>query len=157
MAANPTNEPMPSVGISGKEHTADSHQLERRVSWKSAAIISMGGSILVAVSLGPMAADLGATSIFVWILTALIGVANCLMICEMAGMFPYKSGGGAVYAHEAFKKKSPFPGAIAASGVFACGQSDFRPDRGHCRCRYAGRGAAVGRSNGHHRFVAHRV
>ena len=118
MAANPTNDSMPSVGISGKEHTADSHQLERRVSWKSAAIISMGGSILVAVSLGPMAADLGAASIFVWILTALIGVANCLMICEMAGMFPHKSGGGAVYAHEAFKKKSPFPGAIAAWGYW---------------------------------------
>ena len=118
MAAQTTKDTMPSVGISGKEHTADSHELERRVSWKSAAIISMGGSILVAVSLGAMAGDLGSASIFVWTLTALIGVANCLMICEMAGMFPHKSGGGAVYAHEAFKKKSPFPGAIAAWGYW---------------------------------------
>ncbi len=118
MTPNPIPESMPSVGISGKEHTTESHQLERRVSWKSAAIISMGGSILVAVSLAAMAADLGSASIFVWTLTALIGVANCLMICEMAGMFPHKSGGGAVYAHEAFKTKSPFPGAIAAWGYW---------------------------------------
>ncbi len=118
MAAQTNPNSMPTVGISGKEHTADSHELERHVSWKSAAVISMGGSILVAVSLGPMAADLGAASVFIWILTALIGVANCLMICEMSGMFPHKSGGGAVYAHEAFKKKSPFPGAIAAWGYW---------------------------------------
>ena len=107
-----------SVGVSGKEHADDAHQLERHISWTSAAVISMGGSILIAVSLGAMAADLGAASIFVWILTALIGVANCLMICEMAGMFPHKSGGGAVYAFEAFKKKSPIPGAIAAWGYW---------------------------------------
>ncbi len=118
MAALTPNNAAPTVGISGKEHTTEAHQLERRVTWKSAAIISMGGSILVAVSLAAMAADLGAASIFVWVLTALIGVANCLMICEMAGMFPHKSGGGAVYAAEAFKKKSPFPGAIAAWGYW---------------------------------------
>ena len=106
------------VGVTGKEHADDAHQLERRISWTSAAVISMGGSILIAVSLGAMAADLGAASIFVWILTALIGVANCLMICEMAGMFPHKSGGGAVYAFEAFKKKSPLPGAVAAWGYW---------------------------------------
>ena len=106
------------VGVTGKEHADDAHQLERRISWTSAAVISMGGSILIAVSLGAMAADLGAASIFVWVLTALIGVANCLMICEMAGMFPNKSGGGAVYAFEAFKKKSPIPGAIAAWGYW---------------------------------------
>jgi len=32
--------------------TVEGHALERHVSWKSAAVISMGGSILVAVSCG---------------------------------------------------------------------------------------------------------
>lgn len=98
--------------------TLEAHALERHVSWKSAAVISMGGSILVAVSLGAMAADLGAASIFVWTFTGILGVLQCLLIAEMAGMFPHKSGGTAVYTHEAFKHKSTIPGAISNWGYW---------------------------------------
>lgn len=98
--------------------TIEGHALERHVSWKSAAVISMGGSILVAVSLGAMAADLGAASIFVWTFTGILGVLQCLLIAEMAGMFPHKSGGTAVYTHEAFKHKSTIPGAVSNWGYW---------------------------------------
>jgi len=98
--------------------TVEGHALERHVRWKSAAVISMGGSILVAVSLGAMAADLGAASIFVWTFTGILGVLQCLLIAEMAGMFPHKSGGTATYTHEAFKHKSPIPGAISNWGYW---------------------------------------
>lgn len=78
--------------------------LTRAVTWKSSFVISLGGSLLVATTLGPMAAEIGPASVFVWTLIALIGVFQCLMIAEMAGMFPNKSGGTATYAHEAFKR-----------------------------------------------------
>ena len=80
--------------------------------------ISLGGSLLVATSLGAIAADLGPASVFVWTLIALIGVLQCLMIAEMAGMFPNKSGGTATYCHEAFKKYTPLVGAFSNWGYW---------------------------------------
>ncbi|MBA3709524.1 MAG: APC family permease [Planctomycetes bacterium] len=97
---------------------SDSHQLKRTVTWKSAFVVSLGGSMLVAVSLGPMAAALGPASVFVWTLTAMVGVLSCLMIAELATMFPDKAGGTATYAHEGFKDVSPMIGAVSNWGYW---------------------------------------
>ncbi len=96
----------------------DKNILTRSVTWKSSFVISLGGSLLVATTLGPMAAELGPASVFVWSLIAFIGVLQCLMIAEMAGMFPNKSGGTATYAHEAFKNKSPLFGVASNWGYW---------------------------------------
>lgn len=96
----------------------DKNTLTRTVTWKSSFVISLGGSLLVATTLGPMASELGPASVFVWTLIALIGVLQCLMIAEMAGMFPNKSGGTATYAHEAFKKTSPLFGVASNWGYW---------------------------------------
>ena len=92
--------------------------LTRTVTWKSAFVVSLGGSLLVAVSLGPMAADLGPASVFVWTFTAMLGVLQCLMVAELAGMFPHKSGGTATYTHEGFKNISPLFGAVSNWGYW---------------------------------------
>lgn len=94
------------------------HTFKRTATWKSAFIISLGGSLLVAVSLGPLAAALGPASIFVWSLAAIVGVLQCLMITELAGMFPDKSGGTPTYAHEGFKSISPIFGALSNWGYW---------------------------------------
>jgi amino acid transporter len=78
----------------------------------------MGGSLLVAVSLGPMAAALGPASVLVWSMAACVGVLQCLMITELACMFPHKSGGTPTYAHEGFKHISPLVGAISNWGYW---------------------------------------
>ncbi len=93
-------------------------ELRRTISWKSSLIVSLGGSLLVATSLGPMAAELGPASVFVWTLMAIVGVLQCLMIAELASAFPHKSGGTAVYAHEAFKKTSPWLGVASNWGYW---------------------------------------
>jgi amino acid transporter len=93
-------------------------ELRRTITWKSSLIISLGGSLLVATSLGPMAAELGPASVFVWTLVASIGVLQCLMIAELASAFPHKSGGTAVYAHEAFKSVSPWIGVASNWGYW---------------------------------------
>jgi len=93
--------------------------LTRSVTWKSAFIVSLGGALLVATSLGAIAGDLGPASVFVWTLIISIGILQCLMIAEMASMFPNKSGGTAVYTHEAFRKW-PIVGATANWGYW-CG------------------------------------
>ena len=58
--------------------------LVRSVTWKSAFVVSLGGALLVATSLGAIAADLGPASVFVWTLIISIGILQCLMIAEMA-------------------------------------------------------------------------
>lgn len=97
--------------------STEANSLKRHASWRSAFIISLGGSLLVAVSLGPMAADLGPASVVVWTLTALVGLVQCLLITELAGMFPHKAGGTATYTHEAFRDK-PLLGAFSNWGYW---------------------------------------
>lgn len=92
--------------------------LSQTATWKSALVVSLGGSLLVAVSLGAMAAELGAASIAVWSLVAFVGVIQCFIIAELAAMFPHKTGGTPVYAHEGFKKISPLIGAISNWGYW---------------------------------------
>jgi len=92
--------------------------LQRSITWKAAVIVSLGGSMLVAVSLGPLAKDLGTASVPVWWTVLAVGVLQCLFITELAGMFPDKSGGTATYAHEGFKDLSPLPGALSNWGYW---------------------------------------
>jgi amino acid transporter len=92
--------------------------LRRFASWRSAFVISLGGSVLVAVSLGPIAAALGPASVVVWSVTAVVGVLQCLMITELAAMFPHKSGGTPTYAHEGFKHVTPLVGAVSNWGYW---------------------------------------
>lgn len=98
--------------------SAQQKSLVRSVTWRSSFVVGLGGSLLIVTSLGAIAADLGPASVFVWTLTVLIGIFQCFMIAEMSSLFPNKSGGTAVYVHEAFKKVSPFVGAVANWGYW---------------------------------------
>lgn len=93
--------------------------LQRTVTWKSSFVVSLGAALLIVTSLGAIAGDLGPASVFVWTTVVGVGILQCFMIAEMASMFPNKSGGTAVYSHEAFKS-TPFVGAIANWGYW-CG------------------------------------
>ena len=98
--------------------TSQSSTLHRLVTWKSAFVVSLGGSLLVAGSLGTIAGDLGPASVFVWSAVAIMGVLICLMIAEMASMYPHKAGGTATYTYEAFKDFAPIVGAISNWGYW---------------------------------------
>jgi amino acid transporter len=65
-----------------------------------------------------MAEALGPASVFVWSLAAVVGVLQCLMITELAGLFPNKSGGTPTYAHEGFKHISPLVGTVSNWGYW---------------------------------------
>ncbi len=90
----------------------------RVISWRSAFILSLGGALLVTVSLGPMAAEIGVASLLVWGVTVLIGTVQCLLLAELAGRFPAKVGGAPAYIYEGFKSRSPLFGAAAAWGYW---------------------------------------
>ncbi|MGW6739344.1 APC family permease [Streptomyces sp. NPDC055025] len=83
-------------------------------SWSTAVLVATGGSLMVVVSLGAMAAELGNVSIWVWILTAAVGGAQCLLIAELASRFPERAGGTAQFAYRVRAKGSPTLGALSA-------------------------------------------
>lgn len=88
--------------------------LSRSVSHHSGVALAIGAGLLVTVSVGPMAAELGSLTWLLWVFVAAVGAVQCLLIGDMASAFPDRSGGPAAYAHEAFK--STYPLVAAASG-----------------------------------------
>lgn len=83
-------------------------------SWMTAILVATGGSLMVVVSLGAMAAELGNVSIWVWILTAAVGGAQCLLIAELASRFPERAGGTPQFAYRVRAQGSPTMGALSA-------------------------------------------
>ncbi len=90
----------------------------RTISWRAAFLLSLGGALLVTVGLGPMAAELGAASILVWIVTVIVGTLQCLLLAELAARFPLKVGGAPAYTHEGLRTISPLFGALATWGYW---------------------------------------
>ena len=88
--------------------------LPRSVTWRSAVVVACGATLLVTVSLGPMAAELGNLSVVVWLVTALVGTLQCLILAELAGAFPARAGGTATYAHEALGSDAPLVSALSS-------------------------------------------
>src|SRR5271167_3211123 len=82
--------------------------------WRSAFVLSLGSALLVTVSLGPMGDDLGPALVIVWVLTALIGLVQCLFIAGLASRYPDKVGGAPAYNHEGLKHLSPLFGAVSS-------------------------------------------
>ncbi len=93
-------------------------QPRRLLTWRSAFILSLGGALLVTVSLGAMAAEIGVASLLVWAGTVSVGTLQCLLLAELASRFPHKLGGAAAYVHEGFKQHSPLFGALATWGYW---------------------------------------
>ncbi|MGW4058582.1 APC family permease [Amycolatopsis sp. NPDC004747] len=83
-------------------------------SWWTSVLVATGGSLMVAVSLGAMAAEIGNLSIWVWIATAAIGGVQCLLVAELAGRFPGRAGGTPQFAYRALPKGSPTIGALSS-------------------------------------------
>jgi amino acid transporter len=88
--------------------------VRRVLSWPAVVVLSLGSALLVTVSLGPMAQEIGAASIVVWAATAFVGFLQCLLIAELGSRYPTKVGGLPAYTHEALKHLSPLFGAAAA-------------------------------------------
>lgn len=86
--------------------------------WRAGPVVAAGAVLPVVASVGPMAAELGAAMLGVWLVAALIGAAQCALLAELASRFPARTGGTATYAHGAFGHRSALPGAISGWGYW---------------------------------------
>ena len=83
-------------------------------SWWASVLVATGGALMVAVSLGAMAGEIGNVSIWVWIGTAVIGGLQCALVAELTGRFPERAGGTPQFAYRAVRNGSPTLGALSS-------------------------------------------
>lgn len=88
--------------------------LARTGTARSLACLGLGGALLVTVSLGPMADELGSFSVVVWFVTALIGLLQCSLIAWFARRFPHLAGGTPSYVHGSLGRRRPLLGVLAS-------------------------------------------
>jgi amino acid transporter len=83
-------------------------------SWWASVLVATGGSLMVVVSLGAMADEIGNVSVWIWFATALVGGLACMLIAELASRFPERAGGTPQFAYRARPAGSASIGALSA-------------------------------------------
>lgn len=97
----------------------EERQLLKAMSWWDGFIISLANPGFLVAALGGSIAGLGtAGAVALWILAVLLGSFQNNIYAELATMFPEKSGGIAVYAHEAWRRYFTPVGPLAAFGYW---------------------------------------
>ncbi|WP_019818746.1 APC family permease [Saccharomonospora saliphila] len=108
--AEPETDPRPRRGLVFPGQS----KLPVTSSWWTSVLVATGASLMVSVSLAEMAAEIGNVSIWIWIVTAVVGAFQCLLIAELTARFPGRAGGTAQFAYGATTRGSPTLGALSS-------------------------------------------
>jgi amino acid transporter len=97
----------------------DHHQLLKTMSWWDGFVVALANPGFLIAALGGSIGVLGTTgAVVLWTISVLFGALQNNIYAELSTMFPDKSGGVAIYAHEAFRKYTNFFGPIVAFGYW---------------------------------------
>ena len=91
-------------------------QMQRSIDWRGAFWVASGVPALVLFSIGGIAANAGNLAYVVWGLSMLMGFVQSFTYAEIAGLFPNKSGGVAIYGAAAWIPYSKFIAPISVWG-----------------------------------------
>jgi amino acid transporter len=98
----------------------DDRQLLKLLHWYDGFVVCLANPGFLIASLGASIGTLGALGAFVlWTVSMLIAVAENKIYTEPATMFPDRSGGIPIYAHEGWRRYLTFVGPMAAIGYWA--------------------------------------
>ena len=101
------------------EAFVEERQLLKSMHWYDGFVIALCNPGFLISSLGFTLATVGALgSVILWGTSALVGLLQNWIYAESATMFPDKSGGIALYAHEGWRKYFNLAGPIAAFGYW---------------------------------------
>jgi amino acid transporter len=110
------DEPVPHGATIG----VDDRQLLKVLHWYDGFVVCLANPGFLIASLGASIGTLGALGAFaLWTVSMLIGVAENKIYTEPATMFPDRSGGIPIYAHEGWRRYFTFVGPMAAIGYWA--------------------------------------
>ena len=94
-------------------------QLLKTLRWYDGFVIALANPGFLLGSLGYSVGDLGGWgAAILWGISAVVAVFINTIYSELATMFPEKSGGLALYAHEAWRKYTTLVGPIATFGYW---------------------------------------
>jgi amino acid transporter len=97
----------------------EERQLLKAMSWWDGFVVALANPGFLIASLGLSIGALGTTGAFVlWTISICLGALQNNIHAELACMFPNKSGGVALYAHEAWRKYLTLIGPLATFGYW---------------------------------------
>lgn len=97
----------------------EERQLLKAMSWWDGFVVALANPGFLIAALGFSIGALGTTGAFVlWTISVCIGALQNNIYAELATMFPHKSGGIALFAHEAWRKYFTFVGPLATFGYW---------------------------------------
>ena len=101
------------------EAVVEERQLLKSLRWYDGFVIALANPGFLLGSLGYSVGDLGGWgAALLWGISAIVAVFINTIYSELAAMFPEKSGGLALYAHEAWRKYTTLIGPIATFGYW---------------------------------------
>jgi amino acid transporter len=97
----------------------EERQLLKAMTWWDGFVVALANPGFLIASLGLSIGALGTTGAFVlWTISICLGALQNNIHAELACMFPNKSGGVALYAHEAWRKYLTLIGPLATFGYW---------------------------------------
>jgi amino acid transporter len=97
----------------------EERQLLKAMTWWDGFVVALANPGFLIAALGASIGALGTTGAFVlWTVSVLLGALQNNIYAELATMFPNKSGGIALFAHEAWRKYFSFVGPVATFGYW---------------------------------------
>ena len=97
----------------------EERQLLKAMTWWDGFVVALANPGFLIAALGSSIGALGTTGAFVlWSISITLGALQNNIHAELAGMFPSKSGGIALYAHEAWRKYLTLIGPLATFGYW---------------------------------------
>jgi len=97
----------------------EERQLLKAMSWWDGFVVALANPGFLIAALGASIGGLGTTGAFVlWTVSVCLGALQNNIYAELATMFPEKSGGISLFAHEAWRKYFTFVGPVATFGYW---------------------------------------
>jgi amino acid transporter len=97
----------------------EERQLLKAMTWWDGFVVALANPGFLIAGLGGSIGALGTTGAWVlWTISICLGAMQNNIHAELASMFPNKSGGVALYAHEAWRKYLTFIGPLATFGYW---------------------------------------
>ena len=97
----------------------EERQLLKAMTWWDGFVVALANPGFLIAALGASIGALGTTGAFVlWTVSVCLGALQNNIYAELATMFPNKSGGIALFAHEAWRKYFSFVGPVATFGYW---------------------------------------
>jgi amino acid transporter len=106
------------TGGGGHAEVREEHMLQA-MSWWDGFMIALANPGFLLAALGGSIGALGTLgALVIWTLSVCLGALQNNIYAELACMFPHRSGGITVYAHEAWRRYTTFVGPLAAFGYW---------------------------------------